>query len=454
MMDLSCEKDSLGEEFLVTRRVLVGKEKAVAEVRAKNKESRKPVGKFRRRFQKDGVIYLGHIPAELDESGLKAFLKQFGKVERLRLARCKKSGKSKGYAFIQYEYNEVAKTVAETLNNYLIRNKLLKCEMVPRTKVVPQMFMSSDPTKNGKRMKAVGKEHDRFKLPNEVERNQSKAWRKLQAKKLALGKLGIDIKEKDILDPTEKITETDPVEGTDGGKFKKAKPPKNPLEAQKKKAKEEAEEAAIRAELETLTPLKSLMEQLKKCSADGVDDDDDDAVMDTNDDSAIDTDEEEMSTTADEDDNEGEFEGDEVRVFEDDPEIQFKTPPGLKKRKMRKSTPDSNKAASKKSPDGKPKKLLESGKKLKKGTPKSTGKKFLESGKKSKENTPKSTGKKIKKTAPQSTGKKPKDKSTGRERTKSAPAEPLFLASKKIKPSAFLNRSLNKGQRKGFKEAE
>ena len=38
------------------------------------------------------------------------------------------TGGSKGYAFIEYECDEVAKIVAETMNNYLMRERLIKCE--------------------------------------------------------------------------------------------------------------------------------------------------------------------------------------------------------------------------------------------------------------------------------------------------------------------------------------
>ena len=41
------------------------------------------------------------------------------------------SGRSKGYAFIEFECDEVAKVVADTMNNYLMFNKLLKCETAP-----------------------------------------------------------------------------------------------------------------------------------------------------------------------------------------------------------------------------------------------------------------------------------------------------------------------------------
>lgn len=38
------------------------------------------------------------------------------------------TGRSKGFAFIEFECSEVAKIVADTMNNYLMFNKLLKCE--------------------------------------------------------------------------------------------------------------------------------------------------------------------------------------------------------------------------------------------------------------------------------------------------------------------------------------
>ena len=37
------------------------------------------------------------------------------------------TGRSKGFAFIEFECDEVAKIVAESMNNYLLFNKLLQC---------------------------------------------------------------------------------------------------------------------------------------------------------------------------------------------------------------------------------------------------------------------------------------------------------------------------------------
>jgi nucleolar protein 15 len=36
------------------------------------------------------------------------------------------TGKSKGYAFIEFAYNDVAKIVAKTMNNYLMFERLVK----------------------------------------------------------------------------------------------------------------------------------------------------------------------------------------------------------------------------------------------------------------------------------------------------------------------------------------
>ncbi len=38
------------------------------------------------------------------------------------------TGKCKGFGFVEFACDEVAKIVAETMNNYLMFNKLLKCK--------------------------------------------------------------------------------------------------------------------------------------------------------------------------------------------------------------------------------------------------------------------------------------------------------------------------------------
>ncbi|XP_051877593.1 MKI67 FHA domain-interacting nucleolar phosphoprotein [Pristis pectinata] len=91
-----------------------------------------------------GVIYLGHVPNGFFEPQIRKYFSQFGTVLRLRLSRSKKSGNSKGYAFVEFECDEVAKIVAETMNNYLFGERLLKCQVLPPEKVHPQLFKGCD----------------------------------------------------------------------------------------------------------------------------------------------------------------------------------------------------------------------------------------------------------------------------------------------------------------------
>ena len=56
-----------------------------------------------------GVVYIGHIPHGFYERQMRQFFGQFGAVTNLRLGRSKKTGKSRGFAFVEFKYMEVAK---------------------------------------------------------------------------------------------------------------------------------------------------------------------------------------------------------------------------------------------------------------------------------------------------------------------------------------------------------
>ena len=64
-------------------------------------------------------------------SNKKSCFLQFGSVTNLRLGRSRKTGASRGFAFIEFRFVDVAKIVADTMNNYLMFEKLLKCKLVP-----------------------------------------------------------------------------------------------------------------------------------------------------------------------------------------------------------------------------------------------------------------------------------------------------------------------------------
>ncbi|XP_006902197.1 PREDICTED: MKI67 FHA domain-interacting nucleolar phosphoprotein-like [Elephantulus edwardii] len=91
-----------------------------------------------------GVVYVGHIPRGLFEPQLKSYFSQFGTVTRLKLSRSKKTGNSKCYAFMEFESDDVARIVAETMNNYLFSERLLKCDFMPPEKVHEELFKDWD----------------------------------------------------------------------------------------------------------------------------------------------------------------------------------------------------------------------------------------------------------------------------------------------------------------------
>jgi len=93
-------------------------------------------GKPRRR----GVVYISHIPHGFYEKQMQQFFTQFGSVTNLRLGRSRKTGRSRGFAFVEFQYMAVAKIVAETMNNYLMFNKIMKTELIPQERMSPKIF--------------------------------------------------------------------------------------------------------------------------------------------------------------------------------------------------------------------------------------------------------------------------------------------------------------------------
>jgi hypothetical protein len=80
---------------------------------------------------KEGIIYLSHLPYGFFEKQLKKFFKQFGDVRKVNLIRSSKTGNPKGYAYIQFKDPIVAKIVCDTMDGYVMFSRVLKCQIVP-----------------------------------------------------------------------------------------------------------------------------------------------------------------------------------------------------------------------------------------------------------------------------------------------------------------------------------
>uniref|UniRef100_A0A8C6ENW7 RRM domain-containing protein n=1 Tax=Marmota marmota marmota TaxID=9994 RepID=A0A8C6ENW7_MARMA len=87
-----------------------------------------------------GVIFVGLLSPALYETQIKAYFSQFGTIIRFKLSRSKKIGNRRGYAFVENKSEDVAKIVAETMNNYLFGERLLVCHFMPPEKVHKKLF--------------------------------------------------------------------------------------------------------------------------------------------------------------------------------------------------------------------------------------------------------------------------------------------------------------------------
>lgn len=153
--------------------------------------------KKKRKTKNYAAIYLSHIPHGFYETQMHDFFEQFGTVTNLRLGRSTKSGRSKGYAFVEFKYLEVAKIVAETMNNYLMFNKILKCEVIPKEKMSRAMFLGKvnplRPQGLVARQKAK-KLHNCKKTEKTNSNSKSRTKRKLNSFHSKLQGLGIEYK--------------------------------------------------------------------------------------------------------------------------------------------------------------------------------------------------------------------------------------------------------------------
>jgi nucleolar protein 15 len=137
-----------GKKKMVTKKgpKLVGKvkkETMVSKEKSKEKKMVKSVAKTEEETEDGGsrgVIVLHNIPHGFYEKEMYGYFRQFGAVTKLRMSRSSKTGKSRGYAYIEFAVDEVAKIVAETMDNYLMFEHKLTCKYIPPEKVHPKIF--------------------------------------------------------------------------------------------------------------------------------------------------------------------------------------------------------------------------------------------------------------------------------------------------------------------------
>ena len=145
------------------------------------------------RAQTPGVIYLGHIPHGFYEKQMKSFFGQFGEVSKLRLSRNKKTGRSRHYAFIEFADRHVATVVAETMDKYLLCNKLLVCKVVDAEKLHERVWVGANKKFQQVPWRSIARnQHNGRRTAQQQQQRQGNLVRKETKKRKKLAELGID----------------------------------------------------------------------------------------------------------------------------------------------------------------------------------------------------------------------------------------------------------------------
>uniref|UniRef100_A0A336M4H8 CSON010575 protein n=1 Tax=Culicoides sonorensis TaxID=179676 RepID=A0A336M4H8_CULSO len=151
-----------------------------------------------------GLMMIKCLPHGFFEEQLKEYFSQFGKVTRVRLARSFKTTRSRGFAFVEFQYPEVAEIAAETMNNYMMFKKVIKTAYIPPEQQKFNYFRSSvlfQTNENGQKVltskylinkekKVVG--YNRPLTEDDKKKRQLKAQKKLLALKSKFKKYEID----------------------------------------------------------------------------------------------------------------------------------------------------------------------------------------------------------------------------------------------------------------------
>uniref|UniRef100_A0A1B6GMY3 RRM domain-containing protein n=1 Tax=Cuerna arida TaxID=1464854 RepID=A0A1B6GMY3_9HEMI len=190
-MKTSSEK---GSSFLVKKKIF----KPSANSNNRKKKMKRRV----KSTENKGVVYLSHIPHGFYDDQIKGYFSQFGKVTNVSVPRSK-SGRARGFAFIEFQHPEVAEIAAETMNNYLMFKRLLKAKYIPPKEQKPRHFIAASESKQNhttlpeKAVKSMKQnqlmKNRQLKKEKEVKK-MKKLLKKQEEMSKNLEKLGIDYK--------------------------------------------------------------------------------------------------------------------------------------------------------------------------------------------------------------------------------------------------------------------
>jgi RNA recognition motif-containing protein len=139
-----------------------------------------------------GLIRLSGLPYGFFERELYSYFSQFGVVTRLKLVRSKKTGGSRGYAYIEFEDEDVARIASETMNGYLMFRSLIKSRMMDRKKIDTEKLFRNwkrlFTVKTPKQKRAL---YNRLKSNEQIEKSNQRRAKKLSKQQDKLAAAGI-----------------------------------------------------------------------------------------------------------------------------------------------------------------------------------------------------------------------------------------------------------------------
>ena len=84
-------------------------------------------------------VFIGNLPLELDDEGLKKIVEPYAKVSRSKIVRDKLGGESKGYGFVTVPDEEANKAISQ-LKGQSIEDKVLYIRKSQEKKRLPERF--------------------------------------------------------------------------------------------------------------------------------------------------------------------------------------------------------------------------------------------------------------------------------------------------------------------------
>ncbi|KAJ2695838.1 RNA-binding protein Cwf29 [Coemansia spiralis] len=81
-------------------------------------------------YKDSAYVYVGGLPFDLTEGDVVCVMSQFGEVVNINLVRDKETGKSKGFAFLQYEDQRSTVLAVDNLNGAKLLGRALRVDHV------------------------------------------------------------------------------------------------------------------------------------------------------------------------------------------------------------------------------------------------------------------------------------------------------------------------------------